>query len=74
VADTVRKHQYAIEILRRQIKQAKPRPVPKNLITGKATLDCTTQIKGSLDESVTTVATLGVRLGLSQRRCSAIIE
>ncbi|MEX0746304.1 MAG: hypothetical protein WD118_11935 [Phycisphaeraceae bacterium] len=44
VNETIRKHQYEIEVLRRQIKNAKPRPVPRNLVwgvdlTGKTTLD-----------------------------------
>lgn len=44
VADTIRKHHYEIAILRRQIKNAKPKEVPSNLVwaldlTGKTTLD-----------------------------------
>lgn len=32
VSDTIREHQYEIQILRRKIKHAKPRPVPRNLV------------------------------------------
>lgn len=44
VADTLRKYHYEIAILRRQIKNTKPKAVPRNLIwaldlTGKTTLD-----------------------------------
>ena len=44
VNEVIRKHRYEIEIVRRQIKNARPRAVPRNLIwgldlTGKATLD-----------------------------------
>lgn len=44
VSDTIRKHLYEILVLRRQIKNAKPKAVPRNLIwaldlTGKTTLD-----------------------------------
>jgi len=49
VSELLRKHRYEIDIVRRQIKNAQPRPVPKNLVwaidlTGKATLDGETQI------------------------------
>ena len=49
VSNTVRKHLYAIQVLRRQIKNAKPKPVPKNLVwaldlTGKTTLDGRTRL------------------------------
>lgn len=44
VADTIRRHLYAIAMRRRAIKNAKPRRVPKNFVwavdlTGKVTLD-----------------------------------
>lgn len=44
VSDTIRKHLYQIAILRRQIKNAKPKAVPHNLfwaldLTGKTTLN-----------------------------------
>lgn len=44
VSDMIRKHLYEIQVLRRQIKNAKPKRVPCNLIwaldlTGKTTLD-----------------------------------
>lgn len=49
VNETIRKHRYEIEIVRRQIKNARPKPVPRNLIwgldlTGKATLDGKTRL------------------------------
>jgi len=49
VNKTIRKHQYEIDFVRRQIKNARPRPVPKNLIwgvdlTGKVTLDGKTRL------------------------------
>lgn len=49
VNETIRKHQYEIAIVRRQIKNATPSPVPRNLIwgmdlTGKATLDRKTHV------------------------------
>jgi hypothetical protein len=49
VSELIRQHRYEIDVLRRQIKRAKPRLVPKNLIwavdlTGKATLDGKTRI------------------------------
>jgi putative transposase len=49
VADTLRKYHYELAILRRKIKNAKPKAVPKNLIwaldlTGKTTLDGRTQM------------------------------
>ena len=34
VAETVRKYQYEIQVLRKKIKHAKPRPVPRNLVWG----------------------------------------
>jgi transposase InsO family protein len=48
VSEVIRSHRYEIEAMRRQIKNAKPRPVPKNLVwaidlTGKVTLDGRTQ-------------------------------
>jgi len=49
VSELIRQHRYKIDIVRRQIKNARPRLVPKNLIwgldlTGKATLDGKTRI------------------------------
>lgn len=49
VADTLRKYHYELAILRRQIKNAKPKAVPKNLVwaldlTGKTTLDGQTRM------------------------------
>jgi transposase InsO family protein len=49
VAELIRQQRYAIEIARKNIKRAKPRAVPKNLVwaidlTGKATLDETTRV------------------------------
>jgi transposase InsO family protein len=48
VSDVIRAHRYEIDCLRRDIKNAKPRPVAKNLVwgvdlTGKVTLDGRTQ-------------------------------
>jgi transposase InsO family protein len=48
VNETIRRHRYEIEVLRRRIKNAKPKPVPRNLVwgmdlTGKTTLDGTTR-------------------------------
>jgi putative transposase len=45
----IRKHRYEIDILRKEIKCAKPKPVPRNLIwaadlTGKTTLDGSTRL------------------------------
>ncbi len=34
VADTVRQHQYEIQVIRRKIKHAKPKSVPRNLVWG----------------------------------------
>ncbi|MBI3045914.1 MAG: transposase family protein [Betaproteobacteria bacterium] len=44
VCELIRRHRYEIEIVRRQIENAKPKPVPKNLVwgvdlTGKAILE-----------------------------------
>ena len=49
VCEMIRKHRYEIEVERRRIKNAKPKPVPRNLIwgldlTGKTTLDGRTQL------------------------------
>jgi transposase InsO family protein len=49
VSDVMRKHRYEIEVARRHIKNARPKPVPKNLIwaldlTGKGTLDGRTRL------------------------------
>ncbi len=49
VSNVVRKHQYEIEVLRKHIKNVRPRPVPQHLIraldlTGKVTLDGTTRM------------------------------
>ena len=49
VCDLVRRHRYEIEVERRWIKNARPKPVPRNLIwgvdlTGKTTLDGRTRI------------------------------
>jgi len=49
VSDVIRRHRYEIEVERRRIRNAKPRPVPRNLIwaldlTGKATLDGRTHL------------------------------
>ncbi len=49
VHELLRKHHHEIEILRRRIKNARPRFVPKNLVwaldlTGKSTLDGSTRI------------------------------
>jgi putative transposase len=49
VWEWIRKHRYEIEVLRRRIKSARPRPVPQNLIwgldlTGKASLDAKTHL------------------------------
>jgi transposase InsO family protein len=48
VSEVIRKSRYEIDIVRRQIKNARPRRVPQNLVwgldlTGKTTLDGTTQ-------------------------------
>jgi len=49
VAELVRQHRYEIDIVRRQIKNARPKPVPRNLVwafdlSGKASLDARTRI------------------------------
>ncbi len=49
VAELLRKHRYEIDVVRRQIKNARPKPVPRNLVwaldlTGKATPDGRTRI------------------------------
>lgn len=49
VSDMIHKHLYEIQVLRRQIKNAKPKKVPRNLIwaldfTGKTTLDGRTRL------------------------------
>ena len=49
VSQLIRKHRYEIDIVRRRIKNARPRPVPKNLVwavdlTGKATVDGSTHM------------------------------
>lgn len=49
VSNTIRKHLYEITVLRRQIKNTKPKVVPKNLVwaldlTGKTTLDGRTRL------------------------------
>ncbi len=49
VAELVRQHRYEIDVVRRQIKNARPKPVPRNLVwgldlTGKVSLDGTTRI------------------------------
>src|SRR5467141_2171452 len=49
VAELVRQHRYEIDVVRRQIKNTRPRPVPRNLVwgldlSGKATLDGSTRI------------------------------
>jgi transposase InsO family protein len=49
VSDVMREHRYEIEVARRHIKNAQPKPLPKNLIwaldlTGKGTLDGRTRL------------------------------
>lgn len=49
VNNVIRDHRYEIEIVRGQIKNAKPKPVPRNLVwgidlTGKTTLDGRTRL------------------------------
>jgi transposase InsO family protein len=49
VAELLRQHRYEVEVLRRHIKNARPKPVPKNLVwaldlSGKATLEGLTRI------------------------------
>lgn len=49
VSNMIRQHRYEVQVLRKQIKNAKPKAVPKNLIwafdlTGKSTLDGQTQM------------------------------
>ncbi len=49
VAELVRQHRYEIDVVRRQIKNARPKPVPRNLVwgldlTGKTTLDGRTRL------------------------------
>jgi len=49
VSELLRKRRYEIELLRRQLKNRRPRPVPRNLVwaldlTGKTTLDGSTPI------------------------------
>ena len=49
VAELVRQHRYEIDVVRRRIKNARPKPVPRNLVwaldlTGKATLDGRTRL------------------------------
>ncbi len=47
VSDTIRKHQYEIQVLRKKMKHRRPRPLPRNLIWG---IDLTgkTDAKGRL--------------------------
>jgi putative transposase len=57
VSELLRKHRYEIEVARRQIKNRRPRPVPKNQVwaidlTGKGTLDGRTRlVLGILEHS-----------------------
>lgn len=57
VSNTIRQYYYEIQVLRKQIKNAKPKPVPKNLVwaldlTGKTTLDGHTRmILGMIEHS-----------------------
>lgn len=57
VSEVIRAHRYEIDVLRRQIKNRKPRTVPKNLVwaldlTGKTILDGSTRaILGILDHA-----------------------
>lgn len=57
VGQVIREHRYEIDLVRRQIKNARPKPVPKNLIwgidlTGKTTLDGRTRfILGILEHA-----------------------
>ena len=49
VAELVRQFRYEIDVVRRQIKNTRPRPVPRNLVwaldlSGKATLDGSTRV------------------------------
>jgi transposase InsO family protein len=49
VSNVIRKHRYEIDIVRRRIKNARPKPMPRNLVwavdlTGKATLDGSTRM------------------------------
>jgi transposase InsO family protein len=49
VSDVIRTHRYEIDIARRRIKNARPKPIPKNLVwavdlTGKVTLDGSTRL------------------------------
>ena len=49
VSNTIRQHYYEIQVLRKQIKNTKPKSVPKNLVwaldlTGKTTLDGQTRM------------------------------
>jgi len=49
VSELVRQHRYEIDVVRRQIKNARPKPVPRNLVwgldlTGKTTLDGRTRL------------------------------
>lgn len=49
VSDVIRKHRYEVDIVRRRIRNARPKPVPKNLVwavdlTGKQTLDGSTRL------------------------------
>lgn len=49
VNETIREYRYEIEVVGRQIKNARPKPVPRNLVwgmdlTGKTTLDGTTRV------------------------------
>jgi len=61
VSELLRKHRYEVQILRRQIKNARPRPVPKNLLwaldlSGKASLDGRTQMVLGILEHASRVA------------------
>jgi transposase InsO family protein len=64
VSDMIRKHLYEIQVLRRQIKSAKPKKVPRNLIwaldlTGKTTLDGQTRlVLGIIEHASRTALTL----------------
>jgi len=61
VCELIRRHRYEIEVERRQIKNARPKPVPRNLIwgldlTGKTTLDGGTRLILGILEHASRVA------------------
>ena len=67
VAEAIRRHRYEMLALRREIKNARPRRVPRNLVwaadlTGKTTLDRRTHaVLGILEHASRSIAGSRVR-------------